>query len=134
MPPGESPSSRPAMAPTTAAAGGMAMPNAMTKIPCRRQSRQVRGGDESHLEQEQRQDALEQAEEEWLDRRGAVRPARPADREPADQQHDAAAEEQLVREPAPGDRARDAAGQQDAEPGIGGYLESVTTQTGARAS
>ena len=58
-------------------------------------------GDQSHLEQEERQHALEQTEEERLDRSQRVRSGKGADHQAAEQQHDTLAEQNLVRQRAP---------------------------------
>ena len=58
---------------------------------------QPAGRDQPHLEQEDRQRALEEVEEHLVQRLDAVGAGRPADCQAADQQHDALAGEHLVQ-------------------------------------
>ena len=71
--------------------------------------------DEAHLEHEQREHALEQVEEQLRLRGERVGAGDPSDQQAAGQQHDAAAEEHLVRERTPPHDAAGAdLGEQDA--------------------
>jgi hypothetical protein len=86
---------------------GIRIPKPSRNSPLRRSSPSLAADDQSHLQQEQGQRALEQVVVQALDRRQALRPCDPADRHAAEQQRDALAEEGLVQHHAPvGSRGR----------------------------